>query len=76
MHIERQRSQLPHGADDFLAKRDIGYEAPVHHVEMDLIRTAFDTHRDLVGEMAEVGTQDGRSYSRFHGVLCGRCGTF
>src|SRR5436190_10769841 len=58
VQVEWQACALADGVEDRKTQRDVGHEAPVHHVDVDLIRTRGFGARDLLGEDPEVGGQD------------------
>ena len=58
MHIE---NSLARGAQGFYyqrTQRDIGYEAAVHHVDMDVFGTSIGDFLDFVGQMCKIGGQN------------------
>src|SRR5205809_5588988 len=61
MHVDRLRRRLAHRLDDNRADRDVRYETPVHHIDMDPVSPRLVNCPDLVGEPAEIGGQDRRS---------------
>jgi hypothetical protein len=61
MHVDRQARGAAHGLDRAGAKRQMGGEAPIDHVDVHPVRTCRLHVGNLTREMSQVGTQDRRS---------------
>ena len=60
VHVERQPRALADRFDHDRADREVGDEAAVHHVDVQLIRETGLDARDVVGERGEVGRENRR----------------
>lgn len=47
-------------------ERDVRHEDAVHHVDVDPLGLAAVEHRDVVGQMAEIGREDRGGYDSWH----------
>ena len=66
MHIQKHLRMLAHGLHDRDADRDIRHKNAVHHVNMDVVRTAGLDLTDVIPQRAEVRRENGRCNFR-HG---------
>ena len=55
VHVQWLVAQSLHMFDDGKAKRDVGHENAVHHVEVQQVGLAAVDHIDVLGEVAKVG---------------------
>ncbi len=58
VHIQRQRGESAHGADQDGTEREIGHELPVHHVHVQEVGSRAGDARDLVAEAGEISGED------------------
>ena len=66
MHIQKHLRMPAHGLHDRDADRDIRHKNAVHHVNMDVVRTAGLDLTDVIPQRAEVRRENGRCNFR-HG---------
>ena len=57
MHVDRQRRRTAHGFQNDRPHRDIGNEAPVHHVEVKQVSACAFGVVDLLAEPGEICCQ-------------------
>ena len=71
VHIKRQRRRAPNGFDDHRPQRQVGHEHPIHHIHVDPVRAASLRPLDRLGQVPEVGIQNGRrDLDRHTGTAC------
>src|SRR4051794_14178646 len=71
VNVERQPGELTHGLDDLRTEREVRYEATIHDVDVNPVGASGLAHRDLIGELREVGAEDRRSNTNTHGARPG-----
>jgi hypothetical protein len=59
VHVEGQARDLPQGAHDGRANRDVRHEVAVHHVHVDVICAGGLGALDFLGQASEVSGQYG-----------------
>jgi hypothetical protein len=68
MNVERKRRQPLQRLDDLGAKGQVWHEPAVHHVDMNPVRAAILAPGDVVGQPAEVGTENRGGDANAHGL--------
>jgi len=61
VHVQRKRRELAHRLDQNRTEREVGYELPVHHVDVQEIGARAGDDPDLVLEAREIGGEDRRA---------------
>src|SRR4051812_10254144 len=60
MHVQGHAGQAFQRADHGCTKGKVGDEVPVHHVDVEPVRTAGNGPLDLLAQAAEIGAEDTR----------------
>lgn len=63
MHVERLLTDGAYRLNDGKAKGEIRDKYTIHHVNVEPVALTLVDHRDLVGEMQEVSTEEGGRYN-------------
>ena len=56
--VEAERREFAQVADDFRTPGEVGHEAPVHHVEVEIVGAGALHERDLFRDLAEVSGEE------------------
>ena len=65
MAVERKGGVRADMTDHLIAERDRRHEVAVHHVAVDVVRTAFLERLDRLSHAGEIPRQDGRRNFNF-----------
>ena len=63
MHIERLLTDGAYRLNDRKAKGKVWNKYTIHHVNVEPVALTLVDHRDLIGEMQEVSTEEGWRYN-------------
>ena len=63
MHVERLLTDGAYRLNDRKAKGKVWDKYTIHHVNVEPVALTLVDHRDLVGEMQEVSTEEGGRYN-------------
>ena len=68
VNVERKRGEPAHGFDQHRPEGEVGYELPVHHVDVEKVRSRALDAGDLFAQAGEVGRENRRTEPHLRGT--------